>query len=153
MFDHFYQDYKLEWKAACSCVVKIKVTLLQYIQEPFYFYFNAMIFYYLKERCFNNWLHLLCFVFKVKLVVMILCFSVQGETGEFIGKIVKNDPVRDFHGYADQKATATKIVKDVFVKGDCAFLSGECLSFFFFNLFSVTACGQENFIFFPLLKL
>lgn len=50
-----------------------------------------------------------------------------GETGEFIGKIVKNDPVRDFHGYADQKATATKIVKDVFVKGDCAFLSGDIL--------------------------
>lgn len=49
------------------------------------------------------------------------------ETGEFIGKIVKNDPVRDFHGYADQKATATKIVKDVFVKGDCAFLSGDIL--------------------------
>ncbi|XP_066978798.1 long-chain fatty acid transport protein 4-like isoform X4 [Macrobrachium rosenbergii] len=57
-----------------------------------------------------------------------LCVKCQpGEAGEFIGKIVKNDPVRDFHGYADEKATAKKIVRDVFVKGDCAFLSGDIL--------------------------
>ncbi|XP_068234587.1 long-chain fatty acid transport protein 1-like isoform X4 [Palaemon carinicauda] len=57
-----------------------------------------------------------------------MCVKCQpGEAGEFIGKIVKNDPVRDFHGYADEKATAKKIVRDVFVKGDCAFLSGDIL--------------------------
>ncbi|KAK7057005.1 hypothetical protein SK128_012334 [Halocaridina rubra] len=57
-----------------------------------------------------------------------MCIRCQpGEAGEFIGKIVKNDPVRDFHGYADEKATAKKIVRDVFVKGDYAFLSGDIL--------------------------
>lgn len=48
-----------------------------------------------------------------------------GEAGEFIGKIIENDPVRDFHGYADKSATRKKVVKDVFKKGDMAFLSGE----------------------------
>ncbi|KAK8725693.1 hypothetical protein OTU49_010696, partial [Cherax quadricarinatus] len=46
-----------------------------------------------------------------------------GEPGEFIGKIVRDDPVRDFHGYADDSATKKKIVRDVFKKGDYAFLS------------------------------
>nr|XP_045610957.1 long-chain fatty acid transport protein 4-like isoform X4 [Procambarus clarkii] len=50
-----------------------------------------------------------------------------GEPGEFIGKIVKDDPVRDFHGYADDSATKKKIVRDVFKKGDYAFLSGDIL--------------------------
>ncbi|XP_053626710.2 long-chain fatty acid transport protein 4 isoform X3 [Cherax quadricarinatus] len=50
-----------------------------------------------------------------------------GEPGEFIGKIVRDDPVRDFHGYADDSATKKKIVRDVFKKGDYAFLSGDIL--------------------------
>ncbi|XP_076056825.1 long-chain fatty acid transport protein 4-like isoform X2 [Oratosquilla oratoria] len=50
-----------------------------------------------------------------------------GEPGEFVGLIVKNDPVRDFHGYADKRATAKKIAYDVLKKGDCAFLSGDVL--------------------------
>lgn len=52
-------------------------------------------------------------------------FHVPGEPGEFIGKIVQNDPVRDFHGYADKSATKKKVVKDVFKRGDHAFLSGK----------------------------
>lgn len=54
-------------------------------------------------------------------------FFITGEAGEFIGKIIQNDPVRDFHGYADKSATNKKVVRDVFCKGDMAFLSGKCL--------------------------
>lgn len=50
-----------------------------------------------------------------------------GEQGEFVGLIVRNDPVRDFHGYADKKATQKKIVQDVLKKGDLAFKSGDIL--------------------------
>ncbi|XP_050693749.1 long-chain fatty acid transport protein 4-like isoform X1 [Eriocheir sinensis] len=57
-----------------------------------------------------------------------LCIRCKpGEAGEFIGKIIQNDPVRDFHGYADKSATNKKVVKDVFCKGDMAFLSGDIL--------------------------
>ncbi|KAK4297268.1 hypothetical protein Pmani_030309 [Petrolisthes manimaculis] len=57
-----------------------------------------------------------------------LCLRCKpGEAGEFIGKIVKNDPVRDFHGYADKTASSKKVVRDVFAKGDSAFLSGDIL--------------------------
>uniref|UniRef100_A0A0P4VWM8 long-chain-fatty-acid--CoA ligase n=1 Tax=Scylla olivacea TaxID=85551 RepID=A0A0P4VWM8_SCYOL len=57
-----------------------------------------------------------------------LCIRCKpGEAGEFIGKIIQNDPIRDFHGYADQNATKKKVVKDVFKKGDFAFLSGDIL--------------------------
>lgn len=42
-----------------------------------------------------------------------------------MGLIVRNDPVRDFHGYADKKATQKKIVQDVLKKGDIAFKSGK----------------------------
>ncbi|KAG7160226.1 Long-chain fatty acid transport protein 1-like [Homarus americanus] len=50
-----------------------------------------------------------------------------GEAGEFVGVIKRNDPIRDFHGYADKKATEKKIVKDVMKKGDTAFRSGDIL--------------------------
>lgn len=57
-----------------------------------------------------------------------LCILAQpGEPGELVGKIKVGDPVRDFHGYADESATKKKIVRDVFRKGDCAFLSGDIL--------------------------
>ena len=45
----------------------------------------------------------------------------------FVGKIVNNDPVRDFHGYADKSATKKKVARDVFRRGDAVFLSGDIL--------------------------
>ncbi|XP_020284862.1 long-chain fatty acid transport protein 4 [Pseudomyrmex gracilis] len=47
------------------------------------------------------------------------------EPGVFIGKIESNNPARAFLGYVDQKASDKKIVRDVFKKGDSAFLSGD----------------------------
>ncbi|XP_054744209.1 long-chain fatty acid transport protein 4 isoform X1 [Anastrepha obliqua] len=49
------------------------------------------------------------------------------EPGVFIGKIVKGNSAREFLGYVDEKASAKKIVCDVFRKGDMAFLSGDLL--------------------------
>merc|ERR1712241_1143464 len=51
-----------------------------------------------------------------------------GEPGEFIGKIVKNHPSREFDGYVDKKATAKKIAYDVMSKGDMWFRSGDLLT-------------------------
>ena len=57
-----------------------------------------------------------------------LCIRCKpGEPGEFVGKIVKNHPVRDFDGYADTNATKKKIVKDVWSQGDMCFRSGDIL--------------------------
>lgn len=52
------------------------------------------------------------------------------EPGVFIGKIVQNNPARAFLGYVDQSASEKKIVRDVFTKGDSAFLSGMHTIFF-----------------------
>ncbi|XP_066596385.1 long-chain fatty acid transport protein 4 isoform X2 [Prorops nasuta] len=49
------------------------------------------------------------------------------EPGVFIGKILPNNPTRAFLGYVDQKASKSKVVHDVFAKGDSAFLSGDIL--------------------------
>ncbi|KAH8297174.1 hypothetical protein KR044_005825, partial [Drosophila immigrans] len=49
------------------------------------------------------------------------------EPGVFIGKIVKGNPCREFHGYVDAKASSKKVVHDVFCKGDMAFISGDLL--------------------------
>ncbi|KAJ8679469.1 hypothetical protein QAD02_015256 [Eretmocerus hayati] len=49
------------------------------------------------------------------------------EPGVFIGKIIPNNPSRAFLGYVDKKASKSKIVHDVFAKGDSAFLSGDIL--------------------------
>ncbi|XP_055694073.1 long-chain fatty acid transport protein 4-like [Lutzomyia longipalpis] len=49
------------------------------------------------------------------------------EPGVFIGKILPGNPSRAFLGYVDKKASDKKIVKDVFKKGDSAFLSGDLL--------------------------
>ena len=49
------------------------------------------------------------------------------EPGMFVGMIAKNHPIRDFHGYADQKATSKKVAQNVFRHGDAAFLSGDIL--------------------------
>lgn len=51
-----------------------------------------------------------------------------GETGEFVGKIVKNSPSRGFDGYVDKEATEKKICKDVLRKGDMWFRSGDLLT-------------------------
>ncbi len=52
-----------------------------------------------------------------------------GEVGEIIGQII-NDPAKPanrFEGYADKSATETKILRDVFEKGDAWFRSGDLL--------------------------
>lgn len=50
-----------------------------------------------------------------------------GESGEFVGKIIVNDASRAFDGYVDPEATQKKIIRDVYKKGDAAFLSGDIL--------------------------
>jgi len=49
------------------------------------------------------------------------------ESGEFVGKITK-DVTRSFDGYVNKDATNKKIIRDVFSKGDQAFLSGDLLT-------------------------
>ncbi|GAB6024394.1 hypothetical protein CHUAL_009560 [Chamberlinius hualienensis] len=57
-----------------------------------------------------------------------LCVECRpGEAGEFVGKIVINSPDRNFDGYVNKSASEKKIVRDVFRKGDLAFLSGDIL--------------------------
>ncbi|XP_035205863.1 long-chain fatty acid transport protein 1-like [Stegodyphus dumicola] len=57
-----------------------------------------------------------------------LCIRCEpGEPGEFVGKIIVTDPLRQFDGYVNKSATKKKIVKDCFQKGDMAFLSGDML--------------------------
>ena len=48
-----------------------------------------------------------------------------GEPGELVGKIVKGDPLREFNGYVNNSASSKKVVKDIFKKGDLAFLTGK----------------------------
>lgn len=50
-----------------------------------------------------------------------------GERGEMVGKIIKSDPLRNFDGYANKDATEKKVARDVFTKGDAAFLTGDVL--------------------------
>ena len=50
-----------------------------------------------------------------------------GETGEFVGKIIKEDPTRSFDGYVNKEATEKKIYRDVFRRGDIVFSSGDLL--------------------------
>lgn len=57
-----------------------------------------------------------------------LCIACgPGETGEFVGKIIKEDPTRSFDGYVNKEATEKKIYRDVFRKGDIVFSSGDLL--------------------------
>lgn len=57
-----------------------------------------------------------------------LCVACVGdECGEFVGKIIESDPSRAFDGYVDGEASKKKIIRDVFQKGDKAFLSGDLL--------------------------
>ncbi|KAL6431393.1 hypothetical protein ACFW04_007196 [Cataglyphis niger] len=49
------------------------------------------------------------------------------EPGVFIGKILPNNPARAFLGYVDEKASEKKVIRDIFQKGDSAFISGDIL--------------------------
>eukprot|EP01102_Stenamoeba_stenopodia_P022482 TRINITY_DN9381_c0_g1_i1.p1 TRINITY_DN9381_c0_g1~~TRINITY_DN9381_c0_g1_i1.p1 ORF type:complete len:642 (-),score=176.36 TRINITY_DN9381_c0_g1_i1:163-2088(-) len=60
-----------------------------------------------------------------------------GEVGELLGLIEESDPLRQFAGYTDKAATEKKILRDVFVKGDTYFRTGDLLKndsegFFYF---------------------
>ena len=58
-----------------------------------------------------------------------LCVACNpGETGEFVGKIVKNNPSRSFDGYVDKSATEKKIVRNVISNNDMWFRSGDLLA-------------------------
>jgi fatty-acyl-CoA synthase len=49
------------------------------------------------------------------------------EVGEAIGKIRSDAPTSRFEGYADSDATQKKILRDVFVKGDAWFRTGDLM--------------------------
>ncbi|KAI5635962.1 AMP-binding enzyme domain-containing protein [Phthorimaea operculella] len=49
------------------------------------------------------------------------------EPGVFIGKINHSNPARQYLGYVDKAASEKKVVRDVFCKGDEAFISGDIL--------------------------
>lgn len=42
-----------------------------------------------------------------------------------MGRIVRSNPLQHFDGYLNQSATNKKIARDVFTKGDTAYLTGE----------------------------
>lgn len=42
-----------------------------------------------------------------------------------MGRIVRNNPLQHFDGYLNKSATNKKIARDVFTKGDAAYLTGE----------------------------
>ncbi|XP_058458084.1 long-chain fatty acid transport protein 4 [Malaya genurostris] len=50
-----------------------------------------------------------------------------GEPGVFIGKINLKNSLNSFVGYADKTASDKKVLRDVFVKGDMFFNSGDIL--------------------------
>ncbi|VFV21340.1 long-chain fatty acid transport [Lynx pardinus] len=57
-----------------------------------------------------------------------LCLPCQpGEPGQLVGRIIQQDPLRRFDGYLNQGANNKKIAKDVFQKGDQAYLTGDVL--------------------------
>ncbi|KFV64074.1 Long-chain fatty acid transport protein 4, partial [Dryobates pubescens] len=57
-----------------------------------------------------------------------LCISCKpGEPGQLVGRIVKSNPLQHFDGYLNQSATKKKIARDVFTKGDTAYLTGDVL--------------------------
>ncbi|NXX99776.1 S27A1 protein, partial [Centropus bengalensis] len=57
-----------------------------------------------------------------------LCIPCRpGEAGLLVGQINQQDPLRRFDGYVSQSATTKKMAKNVFRKGDQAYLSGDVL--------------------------
>uniref|UniRef100_A0A1B0BPD5 Long-chain-fatty-acid--CoA ligase n=1 Tax=Glossina palpalis gambiensis TaxID=67801 RepID=A0A1B0BPD5_9MUSC len=64
--------------------------------------------------------------------------SVAGETGLLVAKVDPRRAVTSFHGYADQKASEKKLLRNVFKKGDVYFNSGDLivvdiLGYFYFK--------------------
>lgn len=53
--------------------------------------------------------------------------AARGEQGELLGLIQQNDPSRRYDGYADSKATESKVVRNVCKPGDTYFRSGDLL--------------------------
>ena len=51
------------------------------------------------------------------------------EAGEALGKVVAytQAPARQFDGYTDDKASARKLIRDVFAPGDCWFRTGDLM--------------------------
>ncbi|KFO89810.1 Long-chain fatty acid transport protein 4, partial [Buceros rhinoceros silvestris] len=57
-----------------------------------------------------------------------VCISCKpGEPGQLVGRIVKSNPLQHFDGYLSKSATNKKITRDVFKKGDTAYLTGDVL--------------------------
>ncbi|XP_015687588.1 long-chain fatty acid transport protein 4 [Protobothrops mucrosquamatus] len=57
-----------------------------------------------------------------------LCLQCEpGEPGQLVGRIVQSDPLQRFDGYLNHEANNKKIARDVFTKGDSAYLSGDVL--------------------------
>uniref|UniRef100_A0A8C4MFI3 Arachidonate--CoA ligase n=1 Tax=Equus asinus asinus TaxID=83772 RepID=A0A8C4MFI3_EQUAS len=57
-----------------------------------------------------------------------VCLPCQpGEPGQLVGRIIQQDPLRRFDGYLNQGTNNKKIAKDVFQKGDQAYLTGDVL--------------------------
>ncbi|NXV55772.1 S27A4 protein, partial [Molothrus ater] len=57
-----------------------------------------------------------------------ICISCKpGEPGQLVGRIVRSNPLQHFDGYLNQSATNKKIARDVFTKGDVAYLTGDVL--------------------------
>ena len=50
-----------------------------------------------------------------------------GEPGMYVALFRQGHPLRDFHGYVDESASRKKVARDVFRRGDTAFLSGDIL--------------------------
>lgn len=51
----------------------------------------------------------------------------------FIGLIKEGNALREFNGYLDKEESKKKIIQDVFIKGDKAFLTGEYI--YIYNFF------------------
>lgn len=45
----------------------------------------------------------------------------------FIGKISPDNPTREYLGYVDKSASDKKIIRNVFKRGDAAFISGKLM--------------------------
>ncbi|KZC12231.1 PREDICTED: long-chain fatty acid transport protein 4-like [Dufourea novaeangliae] len=57
-----------------------------------------------------------------------LCIRADiNEPGMFIGLIKEGNASREFNGYLDKEASKKKIIENVFIKGDKAFLTGDIL--------------------------
>ncbi|XP_037297678.1 long-chain fatty acid transport protein 4 [Manduca sexta] len=56
------------------------------------------------------------------------CIRCQpNEPGMFIGLIAQGNASREYYGYVDKDASNKKLVRDVFCKGDAAFVGGDIL--------------------------